>query len=127
MNLPSKYLLGVFIILTGLGCSTNIKSTAAPTPIVQENPKVFCGISFFSIGYGIDVQGLKAVDNWVKSKGDSLQSVKQPWGREGEVDFCLSSHQAEPRTKVWIQELRTLLADFKNCRISGENACRSRK
>lgn len=127
MNLPSKCLLGVFIILTGLGCSANIKSTAASAPIVQENPKVFCGISFFSIGYGIDVQGLKAVDNWVKSKGDSLQSVKQAWGREGEVDFCLSSHQEKPRTQVWIQELRTLLADFKNCRISGENACRSRK
>lgn len=122
---PSPFnFLAALLLLACLGCSVKVKTTAPSAPTAQELPRAFCGISFFSIGYGIDVQGLKSVDAWVKSKGDSLQAVKQSWGREGEVDVCLSSHQEEARTRMWIQELRALLTESKNCRITGENGCR---
>jgi len=112
-----RTLVAVFLLMS-LSCVEK-KSTIIPEK--SEEPAVaFCSISFFSIGYGIDVQGLKSVKEWAEQKKDSIGLEQTPWGREGEVDLLLLSKHNEVETQRWLTELKGLLERANNCKISVE-------
>jgi hypothetical protein len=121
--MATKVLIYLFlVVILGFGCLGKKK---AEKPTYSGNlSETFCSISFFSIGYGIDVQGLKSVQNWAAQKSDSLVLRQTPWGREGEVDLCLQTRYMEEDTRRWVNELKGILANVKNCRISLEKECR---
>lgn len=116
------YFAATVLIGLSFGCLGK-KNAEIPVP-TEKSATAFCSISFFSIGYGIDVQGLKSVQLWAEQKKDSVQLQQTPWGREGEVDACLLTKYTETEKQGWIIELKGLLENAKNCRISIENACR---
>jgi len=119
--MSTKTLFALFL-LTFLSCIGK-KSALAPIQ-PEESAPVFCSISFFSIGYGIDGQGLKSVQNWAQQKKDSVVLQQTPWGREGEVDVCLRSIHYETEIQRWLTDLKGIRARAKNCRISNEKSCR---
>jgi hypothetical protein len=116
--------LGSVLICLFLGYACAGKKKTEQASIVELSAEPFCTISFFSIGYGIDVQGLKSVQLWSEQKKDSVVLLQTPWGREGEVDLCFQSKFKEDHTHRWLKELKAILGSAKNCRISLEKQCR---
>lgn len=84
--------------------STEVKpgdmKTASNGEKTSENELV---ISFFSKGAGIDSKAVAAVQSVLDQKskdwGDKLVINKTPWGREGEVDFCLNLEKLSKKEK----------------------------
>jgi hypothetical protein len=50
-------------------------------------------VSFYSIGGGIDLKNAQLFDNFMvaykSSNGKSITYERVPWGREGELDYCI--------------------------------------
>lgn len=116
--------IGKAILFMSLISGCSIEKQAQEAKALETSAKTFCSISFFSIGYGIDVQSLKTVQNWAEEKKDSLILQQTPWGREGEIDLCFATKHSQNETERWLDELKELLAKAKNCRIGTEKACR---
>ncbi|HEY4800209.1 MAG TPA: hypothetical protein VII99_14105, partial [Bacteroidia bacterium] len=76
--------------------STTIIVTQPQNAPQIQNDNVRLVVSFFSIGQGIDLKThdefLKFLDSYPKK----IAYSPKHWGREGEVDYCLSLNELSP-------------------------------
>lgn len=87
-------------------------------------------VSFYSICCGIDHQAQENLDKFIKqyekTKRKQLAKTAVPWGREGEVDYCLKLSELSRRDqKKFIAQVRTLLKKSKLVHINENAACQS--
>lgn len=70
-----------------------VEETQSETSPISDKPSTLF-ISFYSIGGGIDVKSAQSFDNFIsgyKTKSDkTITYDRVPWGREGELDYCVS-------------------------------------
>jgi hypothetical protein len=89
-------------------------------------------ISFYSIGGGINGKALKTIENFIveysKKINKSIPYNKISWGREGEVDFCISLAQLQDEEKkTFVDETRHLAAQFDLVHFFENHPCRELK
>jgi hypothetical protein len=89
-------------------------------------------VSFYSICCGIDHQAQENLDKFIKryekTKRKQLTKTAVPWGREGEVDYCLKLSELSPREqKRFIAKVRLLLKRSKLVHINEKVACQSER
>ncbi len=125
-----RNLIAVLCIFAGFGAC---KSTGPIEPSAQSNQSTqaemdampMLVVSFYSIAYGIDSGARSALDAYLNEKGQDLRVEKKPWGREGEVDYCLFAPSlTEAQKSEHIQAIRALLSTGKNLHIYTDQACR---
>jgi len=117
-----------------LGCNSSKQSTAPPaqseaaqtvsdSPVApqtnddgsttsQEGVVYRVIVSFISIGEGSDYksyENLKAIlTNWHERVKTEIEVVEIPWGREGEVDVCLTLKELTPEEQAsFVDEIKT--------------------
>lgn len=89
-------------------------------------------ISFYSIGEGINAKAADTIESFMgeysKKINKAIPYSKISWGREGEVDFCISLKelQGEER-KIFVNETRRLARQFELIHFFENHPCRELK
>jgi hypothetical protein len=116
--------------------NSSITQKAEETEKVEESPKESSPkgekastllVSFYSIGGGIDVKNAQSFDNFISEyktqSGKSVAYERVPWGREGELDYCVSFADFKPEeTEKFIDASKAKIQDCKmvHFKINGE-------
>src|SRR5690242_5278106 len=110
---------------------------AAPLPTKDEtaaisNTYTDVVISFYSIGSGINGKALKTIENFIieysKKINKAIPYSKIGWGREGEVDFCISlSALQDEEKKTFTDEIRNQATQFELVHFFQNHPCREPK
>ncbi len=129
MNSISKYkvLLMLFVSIILLSSCRSKKKSIVQDEQIVDTVQLY-NVSFFSIGSGIDYKSLKNFEEIIKSKqlsDSNLVFNKYPWGREGEVDYCLDVNKLSFSQKKELEDsIRMLLSTAENARLNINKPCR---
>ena len=106
--------------------SNEVKETESVTSPKAEKASTLL-VSFYSIGGGIDVKNAQSFDSFISvyktESGKSIAYDRVPWGREGELDYCVSfSDLNAEETKQFIDASKKKIQDCKmvHFKINGE-------
>ncbi len=81
------------LFLSVLALFFGVKSQAGNT-FDKDSTNYRLVVSFFSRASGIDFEARKQVDAYIyefeQAKGISINKEETRWGREGEIDYCLT-------------------------------------
>ena len=132
-----KYL--TFILIAGMtlgACKSKKKSTdvadqnqtTMKDQVSQEPLNYPLVVSFYSPGDGINHE---AHEEFLGYAGDyelALDEAKTPWGREGEVDYCLAlTELSDAQKAVFIADVKAMLAETNKVRILENSPCINRR
>lgn len=113
------------------GCKTKEKniSTSNEQTTASEQKKYHLVVSFFSIAYGIDHQAKAALDNLISEYTTENKKhiivQKTPWGREGEIDYCIDLQYLEKKSQTeFINKAKELLSGSNLVHIKENEPCR---
>jgi len=86
-------------------------------------------VSFYSIGAGINTQARNALNNlleeYTTQKNLPVHVEKRPWGREGEVDYCIDLKDLTQKDRQqFINKSKEYLASQDWVRIKENTVCR---
>lgn len=89
-------------------------------------------ISFYSKGEGVNANAIEAIEKFIdeySSKiGKAIPYSKIKWGREGEVDFCISLAALQGEQKnIFVQETRRKARQFELINFFENHPCRELK
>jgi hypothetical protein len=89
-------------------------------------------ISFYSVGEGINANAIDTIENFIaeysKKINKAIPYSKISWGREGEVDFCISLAEIEGEQKrIFVQETRRLARQYEHINFYENHPCRELK
>lgn len=87
-------------------------------------------VSFYSIGAGINAPAHTALKNLITEFTEErklpVHVEKKPWGREGEVDYCIDLKDLTQKDRQeFINKAKQYLGSEKWVRIKENTACRS--
>ena len=112
---------------------TEVKS---PTPVaavdsIHEDIYRF-SVSFYSIGEGAEGQQIQKFRTFVYKYGQQIQNPITPeeshWGREGEVDFCMTLEGISPaEQQKFIDEVKKELSTARWVNYSENTKCKKGK
>src|SRR5262245_44946950 len=92
----------ILIATLSFGCKPKQKVAAAPPPPPATSDEMAAKqeaynnmvISFYSKGEGVNAKAVEAIENFLVEYASKIKRTipytKTRWGREGEVDFCVS-------------------------------------
>lgn len=113
------------------GCKTAEKNLTPPQQQVTPSgeKKYHLVVSFFSVAYGIDHKAKAALDNLITEDTTThkrkIVVEKTPWGREGEVDYCIDLQYLEKKNqKEFINKTKALLSSSTLVHIKENEPCR---
>ncbi len=112
--------------------------------IKEENKKVESGdkisedlperllVSFYSIGGGIDLKSAQLFDNFIAayktSQGKSVTYERVPWGREGELDYCiLFDGMSSTDLNAFIELAKVKVSDCKMVHFKIDGECKRKR
>jgi len=86
-------------------------------------------VSFYSPGDGIDHETASAFEAFLKEeisqKPEKLSFERVPWGREGELDFCIRIHSFNDQERSGFdQALRQVISKSKKVKVYENQPCR---
>jgi hypothetical protein len=89
-------------------------------------------VSFYSIGAGIDTKTAQAFDNFIsayKTSSSKLITYERiPWGREGELDYCISFVElGKSEVDQFIDEAKTRIKDCKMVHFKLNGECKRKR
>src|SRR5437868_7499783 len=89
-------------------------------------------ISFYSIGAGVNTRAVESIEKFIgeysTKTGKSIPYSKVAWGREGEVDFCISLVELQGEQKrIFVQETRRLARQYEQVNFYEDHPCRELK
>jgi len=89
-------------------------------------------VSFWSPGDGIDFTTAKLFLDWLNTYADDGKPQptfeQVPWGREGEVDFCIKLQAFNKNEKLsFLSEAKSILSQSKKVHFKENAPCRRRR
>lgn len=113
------------------GCKT-VEKNVIPTQqqVTSTGEKKYhLVVSFFSVAYGIDHKAKAALDNLITEDTTTHQwkiiVEKTPWGREGEIDYCIDLQHLEKINQTkFINKAKSLLSSSNLVHIKENEPCR---
>lgn len=114
-----------------VGENTNTTIERPPTNLTNdaEKPKYPFFVSFYSIGEGINTEALEKFESFLvdflnRNNLDNIGEEKIFWGREGEVDYCISFTSVNPSICTdFINQAKILLSNYQHVTIKEKNEC----
>lgn len=113
-----------------LACRSTQKPAQASQPLAPAGPNTTFRlvVSFYSKGEGIDYKMRKQFEGFMAdaqtARKLNLNPLSVPWGREGEVDFCLLLNELNPRQqKEVIAEIQKMMEGHELVRITENSRC----
>jgi hypothetical protein len=137
-----RFILRLLFIIAVLafGCKSKqntVNTAPLPSPTsdeVEAQKQAYNNvvISFYSIGEGINAKALDTIENFIgeysKKINKEIPYSKTSWGREGEVDFCISLAELQGEQKrIFVQETRRLARQFELVHFFENHPCRELK
>jgi hypothetical protein len=131
----------LFISILAFGCKPKQNGASTPKPSAPPAPTATGDeiqalnnlvISFYSTGAGANQKAVETIENFLnefsaKSKNPVPYS-KIAWGREGEVDFCISLTGLDgDERKSFLDNLRSLVKQFELIHFLENHPCRQLK
>lgn len=114
-----KNILILTAIISILGMNQSCKSkkeAQSSTTNTSSSNNCSLRIDFYSIGAGTDYKAMEALTKYIEEKKIDFET--KPWGREGEVIYCLKfSNRKEKEVKTIKEEVKKLLANSQLVRI----------
>jgi len=108
--------------------------TSATSDEIQAQKDAYNNIviSFYSVGEGVNAKAIDTLENFIaeysKKINKSMPYSKISWGREGEVDFCISLAEIEGEQKrIFVQETRRQARQFEHINFYENHPCRELK
>lgn len=120
--LKSFILIGVF--LGTMSCKVKKEI------VTETQPKTYLVVSFYSIGMGVNHQAVNImnhiIEEYKNTKNVDIPVNKIPWGREGEIDYCIDIQSiGEKDQKEFINKVHSLLDSQNWVRIKENAQCRA--
>lgn len=89
-------------------------------------------VSFYSIGGGIDIKSAESFDRFIlaykTSEGKSVSYERVPWGREGELDYCiLFDGMSNSNIKGFIEAAKAKVSDCKMVHFKPDGECKRKR
>jgi hypothetical protein len=117
----------LFVSIISVSSCKSKKNVDAKNDIIVDTIQLY-NVSFYSIGSGIDYKSLKKFEDLIKSKQNLDSNIfynKYPWGREGEVDYCIEVSKLSLEAKKHLEDnIRMVLNSSENARININKPCR---
>ncbi len=126
-----KHSVYCLLFLT-LGACTHSKKVAQTIPVSRieesDSSKYRFGISFYSIGTGIDgvarQQMLDYIHQYEQKEGLTLTFEKYAWGKEGEQDYCFKLTELNPaEQEYFIAQMKEKLKNTIRVHYKEHSAC----
>jgi hypothetical protein len=115
MKKPINLIFYVFILLNLMNCKIPQKSKTPNINNQNITDEYFC-VSFISIGEGTDQQAKEKLnvflEEFEKKNPKSISLEKKKWGREGEIDYCITFIKYKKQDE-FKNEIKDLLKDSK--------------
>ncbi len=111
----------------------NPKSTAENNMVqLSDTSNYSLLVSFFSIGSGIDFEVAKEYDQFIKkfeSENQGKLLVERiPWGREGELDYCIRFEGLSPvNQKALLDKTKEITSKSKWVNTSTDTTCKRKR
>ncbi len=133
-----KYTLFAFSLLALIACRSSQKiienkseDQATQSMILPDSIYRF-GLSFFSSGSGIDLNGENLFNRLIQEFNEKNNVKISPeiinWGREGETKYCLKlSELSKQQQEQFIKETKELLKNAVHIRYSENSICTHKK
>lgn len=104
----------------------------ATEPFMQNENTYAIVISFYSIGQGINSSAQEEYDRWLEQymqqHSGQLLVEKYPWGREGEIDYCIQYAGLDKSAqKTFLEKTKAMLSKKENVRIEENAECVHKK
>ena len=104
--MKTKLLLATMALsIIGFAACKNHEKTsgsADKTQKMQQNNTYSLVVSFISIGQGVDQKAIEQYNEFIaqfeKENNVKINLEKVPWGREGEVDYCIDLTGLDKKT-----------------------------
>jgi len=107
------------------------KTSAASTPPSSASDTLTrYWVSFYSIGSGVDMPSANSFFNWLDGEkaAGSIDFEKFRWGREGEVDACITLLQKSAEAKeAWISKAQERLSKAEHVHQKRNGTCKTRR
>lgn len=118
------------VLISGTGCKVRQEEPPPPPPLPDNTYSLL--VSFYSIGTGVNGNALRLMDEVIREYQEDLKlpvSVEKiPWGREGEVDYCIDLEKlSETQQGEFINKTRQVLKDSQHVHIYENAVCRYKK
>ncbi|REJ81588.1 MAG: hypothetical protein DWQ44_10625 [Bacteroidetes bacterium] len=156
MKLKKLPLILIIMCIVGYSCKTS-KNNANTSVQVNENKEIFKDtakelstkeideddknlmgdtvrlvVSFFSVASGSDYKSMIAMEDsigeFARRKNKTIDYQKNPWGREGEMDYCFSLSELEDENQAeFIQFIREVLKNAKSVNVYENQLCQRRR
>lgn len=89
-------------------------------------------VSFYSIGAGIDAPVAREFDYYVRDfqeqHADNFYAERVPWGREGEVDYCIQFPTLnKERAREFVSKATEITANSKMVHMNENAECKRRR
>lgn len=120
------------LLFLALGACTHSKKVAQTTPVSRieatDSSKYRFGISFYSIGTGIDAAAKQQMMDYIRQfeqkEGVTLTYEKYAWGKEGEQDYCFRLHELSPvKQEYFITQMKEMLKKSTRVHYKEYSAC----
>lgn len=84
--------------------------------------------SFYSIGEGTDAATMEKFIQFLDTYRDKITINKTPWGREGEIDYCINLTNLEENAKSeFLKKAKGILAASKLVHVNENAPCRNKR
>lgn len=89
-------------------------------------------ISFYSKGQGVNAKAVETIENFLKEYPlkvhHDIPYNKISWGREGEIDFCISLAELKGEDRrIFVEKIRELIKQFELINFFENHPCRELK
>lgn len=89
-------------------------------------------ISFYSKGEGVNTKAVETIENFLKvysaKVNNAISYNKITWGREGEIDFCISLAELKGEDRrIFVDKIRELVRQFELINFFENHPCRELK
>ncbi len=120
-----KNLILILCLIAFASCKSTNETEAKHTieEIQPTNSEVRFIVSFISKGSSIDFKSREKFVAYLES--NNIEYNKVSWGREGEMDYCISISDSDEKTQAkLIEEIKTLLDASDLIRYKENTPCR---
>lgn len=135
-------LWSLLVVVLASGCKpkqNGVTSTPAPAPTptsdeIEAKKQAYNNIviSFYSKGEGVNVKAVETIEDFLKKYSAEINQPipynKISWGREGEVDFCISLAELKGEDKrIFVDKTREVTKQFELINFFENHPCRELK
>ena len=131
----------LFIVVLAVGCKPKQNAVTAPAPKAEQTAPSETSdelqalnnlvISLYSTGEGANQNAVATIETFLEeysAKGKPVPYSKIYWGREGEVDFCISLLQLNPgEQRAFMDNMRSMIKQFELIHFLENRPCRDLK